>query len=124
MEPSAMRLHHPIRCARTLAFAAAFAVSSMSAFAQNGQSLFSVSLQRAASEAAAQPQTEVGRRLSIDEAVNLALEQNLGIRIQRLDPQIQDTGVQLARSFWAPTLTSGVSRQLQTQNRPARCRAT
>src|SRR5712691_5875292 len=115
MEPSAMRLHHPIRCARTLAFAAAFAVSSMSAFAQNGQSLFSVSLQRAAADAAGQPQTETARRLSIDEAVNLALEQNLGIRIQRLDPQIQDTGVQLARSFWAPNLTSNLARNTLTQ---------
>src|SRR5438874_12296171 len=115
MEPSAMRLHHPIRCARTLAFAAAFAVSSMSAFAQNGQSLFSVSLQRAASEAAAQPQTVVARRLSIEDAVNLALEQSLGIRIQRLDPQTQDTGVQLARSSWAPRLTPNLARTTQAQ---------
>ena len=30
------------------------------------------------------------RRLSVDEAVRLALEQNLGIRIERLNPEIQD----------------------------------
>ena len=30
------------------------------------------------------------RRLSVDEAVRLSLEQNLGIQIERLNPQIQD----------------------------------
>jgi outer membrane protein len=110
-----MRLHHSIRRARIFTFAAGFAALSVSAFAQNGQSLFSVSLQRAAADAAAQPQPESVRRLSVDEAVKLAMEQNLGIRIQRIDPQIQDTGVQLARSSWAPNFTTGLSRQLQTQ---------
>ena len=46
------------------------------------------------------------RRLSIDEAVKLALEQNLGIQIQRFDPQIQDTGIAQARSFWAPQFST------------------
>ncbi len=111
-----MRLHHTIRRARISTFAAAFAVTSVSAFAQNGQSIFSVSLQHAAADAAVQqPQTSASRPLSIDDAVKMALEQNLGILIQRIDPQIQDTGVQLARSSWAPTLTTGLSRQLQTQ---------
>jgi outer membrane protein TolC len=55
------------------------------------------------------------RRLSIDEAVRLALEQNLGIKIQRIDPQIQDVGVAQARSFWAPSLSTTFSRNAQTQ---------
>src|SRR4029079_10026473 len=33
------------------------------------------------------------RRLSVDDAVRLALEQNLGIQIDRLNPQIQDISV-------------------------------
>jgi outer membrane protein len=55
------------------------------------------------------------RRLSMDEAVRLALEQNLGIRIQRIDPQIQDVNVALARSFWAPNLSTSFSRNSQSQ---------
>src|SRR4029077_291563 len=53
---------------------------------------------------------EVVRRISIDEAVKLAMEQNLGIKIQRFDPGIQDTGVYLARSAWAPTFSSTLSK--------------
>src|SRR5262245_44797772 len=58
---------------------------------------------------------EVLRRMSVDDAVQLALEQNLGIRIQRIDPQIQDLGVATARSFWAPRLASSFSRNSQIQ---------
>jgi hypothetical protein len=76
----------------------------VSAFGQTGQSPLAISLQNAAAQTAAQPPTESVRRLSIDEAVALALEQNLGIRIQRIDPQIQDVGIAQARSFWAPSL--------------------
>ena len=68
-----------------------------------------------AAQAAAQPQAESVRRLSIDEAVKLAIEQNLGIRIQRFDPQIQDIGIAQARSFWAPNLTTSFNRNSQTQ---------
>jgi outer membrane protein TolC len=46
------------------------------------------------------------RRLSVDEAVKLALEQNLGIQIERVNPQIQDVAVAQARSFWVPNFTS------------------
>src|SRR6266508_2930768 len=111
MELTAMRPYHMIRRARIVTIAAAFTAIAVSVFAQNGQSQFSISLQNAA----AQPQTGAVRRVSIDEAVALALEQNLGIRIQRLDPQIQDIGIVTAKSFWAPSLTTGFSRQSQTQ---------
>ena len=104
-----MRLHHSIRRARILTTAAAVVALSVSAFGQTGQSPLALSLQNAAAQAAAQP-TQSVRRLSIDEAVALALEQNLGIRIQRFDPQISDVGVWQARSFWAPSLSSTVSR--------------
>src|SRR5579864_2034707 len=110
-----MRLHQPF-CARIVIVAAALAVTSVSAFGQavpasgqGGQSILSQA-EKAAADSALQEPGEVVRRISIDEAVKLAMEQNLGIRIQRFDPGIQDTGVYLARSSWAPTLSSTVSR--------------
>jgi HAE1 family hydrophobic/amphiphilic exporter-1 len=109
-----MRLHHLIRRARIATIAAMFTAISVSVFAQNGQSQFSISLQQASAQAAAQPQAESVRRLSIDEAVAMAMEQNLGIRIQRFDPQIQDTSVAQARAFWAPNLTTSFNRNSQT----------
>lgn len=49
------------------------------------------------------------RRISLDEAVKLSLEQNLGLQIERLNPQIQDTTIAQVRGAWVPTLTSGFS---------------
>jgi outer membrane protein len=49
------------------------------------------------------------RRLSVDEAVKLAIEQNLGIQVERLNPQIQDIAIAQTRASWAPTLTSNVT---------------
>src|SRR5215212_2397315 len=120
MEPSVMRLHQPFR-ARIFVIAAAFITLSVSAFGQPlsvsgqpGASSLSLAVQAAAQSAAQQP-GEVVRRISIDEAVKLAMEQNLGIRIQRFDPQIQDTGVSLAHSLWQPNFQTTVTRQAQTQ---------
>src|SRR5262245_59388966 len=111
MESSAMRLFHSIRRARIAAFAAALVVSSVSAFGQSGQPSFATATHAAAAQLAAE-QTAAGpvRRLSIDDAAKLALEQNLGIRIQRIDPQISDVGVSQARSFWAPQFSTSVFR--------------
>lgn len=64
---------------------------------------------------AGQPAAAV-RRLSMDEAVSLALEQNLGIRIERINPRIQDVSILQARSFWAPNLTSSLLNN--SQNNP------
>jgi outer membrane protein len=47
-------------------------------------------------------------QLTIDAAVRMALENNLGIRVARIDPQIQDLGVALARAGWAPAFTTTV----------------
>ncbi len=109
-----MRLHQPIRRARIATIAAAVVTMSVSVFGQRGQAGLGVAVQAAAQNAAQQP-GETVRRLSIDEAVKLAMEQNLGIRIQRIDPQIQDTGIALARSSWQPAFSTTVSRQSQTQ---------
>jgi outer membrane protein TolC len=54
------------------------------------------------------------RRLSIDEAVKLALEQNLNLQVQRLDPQVQDLNVEQARTAWTPTLSSTFSNSSRT----------
>jgi outer membrane protein len=110
-----MRLHHWNRRARIAVSAAVVLTMSVSVFGQSGQTPLMTSLRDAAMQAAAQPQSGEVRRLSIDEAVALAIEQNLGIRIQRIDPQIQDTGVALARSNWAPAFSTSLQRVNQTQ---------
>ena len=58
--------------------------------------------------AALQPSRPV-RRLSVEEAVTLALEQNLDLRVERINPLIQDTLVAEARSVYAPTLSTTVT---------------
>ena len=108
-----MRWNSRIRRARTFTFAAALAACSVSAFAQTGQSRLSAAPAVLAA-AAEQPPSGAARQLSIDDAVRQALEQNLGIRIQRFEPQIQDTNVAQARSFWAPNFTSNFARNSQT----------
>src|SRR5262245_26411220 len=116
MEPSAMRLFHSIRHARIATFAAAIAASSVSAFGQSGQPSLAAAAQSAAVQLVSQTEaTGPTRRLSIDDAVKLALEQNLGIRIQRIDPQISDVGISQARSFWSPQVSTSFSRQSQAQ---------
>jgi len=106
MELSAMR--------RIATVMAAILFISASVFAQSGQLNVAGAIQSAAGQAAAQ-QTETVKPLSIDEGMRLALEQNLGIRIQRLDPQISDVGISQARSFWSPQLSTAFSRQSQAQ---------
>jgi outer membrane protein TolC len=46
------------------------------------------------------------RSLSLTDAVQLALEQNLGVRAERISPQIQQEAVLLAQAAWQPTFTS------------------
>ena len=54
------------------------------------------------------------RRLSIDEAVALALEQNIDLQVDRIDPQVQDYSISVARSGWTPVLFSSVQTRNQT----------
>ncbi len=100
---------------RTAAMAAAVLGLSVSAFAQTGHFVFGFAATEPAVQATAQPASDTVRRLSIDDAVQLALEQNLGIRIQRIEPQVSDVGVAQARSFWAPSFSSSFSKNSQTQ---------
>jgi outer membrane protein len=48
------------------------------------------------------------RQLTIDEAVRLGLDNNLGIQIARFNPQVEDLAVALARSAWVPSFTTVV----------------
>jgi len=116
MELSEMRLFQPFFRLRTTGVAAAILSMSVSVFAQDGQFSITASAQAAAAQAASQPgDTGPVRRITMEDAVRSGLEQNLGIRIQRIDPQIQDMGVALARSSWAPTASAAFNRNSQTQ---------
>jgi outer membrane protein TolC len=52
--------------------------------------------------------------LSLDDAIKLALERNLDISVQRLNPQTFDFSLAGLRSVYRPTLTSTISQQSQT----------
>ena len=64
--------------------------------------------------ASVQPAAAAPRRISADEAVALALENNLGIRSERYGPQIQDMAVADARSVWLPNLSFDMLRDNAT----------
>src|SRR5262245_55490883 len=114
MEWLAMRVYQLRFWVRSAALAAAIGALAAPAFAQTDHSL-ALSAQTAVAQVATQPdQTGPVRRLSIEDATKLALEQNLGIRIQRLDPQIEDLSLAQARAAWAPTLTTQFNRNSAT----------
>src|SRR5437773_9731547 len=53
--------------------------------------------------------------LTVDAAVRMALDSNVDLRADRLDPQISDTRVAAAAGAFRPTLTSSVQRNNQLQ---------
>jgi outer membrane protein len=55
------------------------------------------------------------RRMSIDDAVATAIEQNLDLQVQRFNPQIQDANSAQFEAAYAPTFTSSVALVDQTQ---------
>ena len=103
-----MRQQQSIYRARTSAIAAAVVFVSVSAFGQTGQS------QASSTAPAAVQGGDTLRRLTVDDAVKIALEQNLGIQIQRVEPQIQDESVAQARAAWLPNLTSSFNKNSNT----------
>src|SRR5439155_12223927 len=54
-------------------------------------------------------------RLTVDEAVRMALDHNVDLQADRLDPQISDTRLAAAAGAFRPTLTSSVNRNNQLQ---------
>jgi outer membrane protein len=66
--------------------------------------------------AAAEAQAPSGpvRQLSVNDSVQLALEQNLGLRVQRLEPEIADLSIAQVRASWVPVLNSTLSNNSST----------
>ncbi|MFN8058709.1 MAG: TolC family protein [Vicinamibacterales bacterium] len=92
-------------------------VFTVSAF---GQSTSGIEQRGFAAQVAAAGQTaqpgpaQPVRRLSLDEAVKQALEQNLSIQVERLNPQIQDMTIAQASAFWAPNSFASVTNNNQS----------
>ena len=72
------------------------------------------SQQAAGQTPAASSDTRPTVQMSLDDAVRLALERNLDIAVQRLNPQINDIAIASIRSIYHPSLTSTVYSQSQT----------
>jgi outer membrane protein len=72
----------------------------------------SASAQSAAPAAQSAPET---LRLSVDDAVKMALEHNVDLNADRLDPQISDTRVAAAAGAFQPTLNASVLSNNQLQ---------
>src|SRR5439155_698305 len=70
---------------------------------------FFVTLAAAALAATASAQIPATLRLSVDEAVSMALEHNVDLNADRLDPQISDTRVAAAAGVFKPTLNTAVN---------------
>ena len=66
-------------------------------------------IQAPAAQAAQAGQAQTVKKLTVEDAVKLALEHNLGVQVARVDPQVQDYVVAQARSNWAPVLTSNIA---------------
>ncbi|MDE3154155.1 MAG: TolC family protein [Acidobacteriota bacterium] len=92
-----------LRAARLISGTVALLGLAVSVSAQTGQPM---PAPPAAATDAASNQPGPVRRLSIEDAVQLALEHNLDIQVQRLNPQIQDLNVVRARTNWTPKLQS------------------
>ena len=64
-----------------------------------------------------QAEQGITRRLSMNDAVEMALEQNLTIQVERLNPQLQDLSIATVRAAWTPTLSTTF--QNNDQQRPS-----
>jgi outer membrane protein TolC len=108
-----MRLYQQIRASigrfAIAAVAALVFVSGMpvSAFGQTPQPVRPLTAQAPAV-------TVQGTPLALEDAVRMALENNLGIQVEKLNPQIQLLGVRRADAAYAPTLFSTFSRRNAT----------
>ncbi len=89
----------------------------MATLALAGLSVFGVSPVRAQTPPAALPAASQGpvRQISIDDAVALALENNLDLQVERLSPQIQDLSIAQVRTGYAPVFRSNIDFNDQTQ---------
>ena len=109
-----MRLYQEIRASiarPAVAGALAFLFASGIPLSAFGQTAATRPARQAPGTGAAPVQ---GTPLAIEEAVKLALENNLGIQAEKLNPQIQVLGIARAQSAYAPTLFSTLNRRSST----------
>ncbi|HZT76540.1 MAG TPA: TolC family protein [Vicinamibacterales bacterium] len=114
---------------RSIGIVAAFVLAATAAQAQTPQlsaARIHELIQQAAAQAVAQPQTgtqpPAGNTpdnrprvpMTLDEAVKLALDRNLDIAVQQLNPAIQDVSVARIKSVYYPALTSQLATQSTT----------
>jgi HAE1 family hydrophobic/amphiphilic exporter-1 len=69
----------------------------------------------ASASAQTRPQTPATLRISVDEAVKMALEHNVDLNADRLDPQISDTRVAAAAGAFLPTINTSFNSNNQLQ---------
>ncbi len=104
-DASRIRVFRWTRSARAAAATATLLVAAL---------LLAPSIVQAQAPAAAQPAAGELVRLSRDEAVRLALENNAALAATRLDPAISAERVAAARSAFVPTISTGLQRNNQT----------
>src|SRR5262245_38708785 len=92
---------------RTIVIRVGLAALLMAVFGTS-PSVFAQAPQPSQQPAASSPLT---RRLTADEAVKLALENNLGIRVARIDPQVQDLNIVNAKTGWTPNFSTTIQTQ-------------
>src|SRR6516225_8284177 len=103
-----------LSCAATIA---ALTFSSIPAFAQQRvsdahvQELIREAAKLAASGQTSTPAAGLKVSLTIEDAVKLALDKNLDIVVQRLNPEINDLSIATSRAAFFPSLTSTVLTQ-------------
>jgi outer membrane protein len=54
------------------------------------------------------------QRLSMEEAIKLALENNLSLRVERMNPQLSDLAIEQAKTAWTPNLTAAMNNNSRT----------
>ncbi len=92
-----------VRAARITLFSVVLLAPALSVFGQDVSARGTGA--QPAGQAAGAPVTQ---KLSVDQAVQMALEQNLDLQVQRVNPQLQDLNIAVARSAWTPNFTTGV----------------
>lgn len=92
-----------VRAAQVGIFAVCVLGLAASAFAQA----------QAAAPAAQAPAGPV-LRLSMEEAIRLALENNLSLKVERMNPELSDLAIEQAKAAWTPNLTAAMNNSSRT----------
>src|SRR3982750_2574057 len=119
LENTVMRLYQPFPASFArivLTAAGAFLFASGMALSASGQTVPAPAAPARGIQAPALPPSPVadGQPISIDDAVRMALENNLGIQQERLNPQIRTLGIASAVGAFRPELFSTLNRGSST----------